>query len=151
MRPSRSTRLAAAGLLAAGLLAGCGAPTTHAAASGGNGAPSATLPALQTKLASIVQDECATQQPAQIFPNCARFVREVQNIVPAARAEAGSVRSGAAVTQAAADTDDAVNRFTQDVCTPVAGAKAGPAAVCGPDLAAMQQGLKALVSALGSS
>jgi hypothetical protein len=150
VRPSRSTRLAAAGLLAAGLLAGCGAPTTHAASSGGNGAPSATLPALQTKLASIVRDECATQPAAQIYPNCARFVREVQNIVPAARAEAGSVRTGAAVTQAAGETDAAVNRFTQDACTPVNGGP-GPAAACGPDLAAMQQALRTLVTALGSS
>ncbi|MCE3553770.1 hypothetical protein LWC33_20220 [Pseudonocardia sp. RS11V-5] len=148
MSTFRKARLAAAVAVALAALAGCGESTTHAASSGGNGAPSATLPALRTKLASISLDECATQPAAQIYPDCARFVREVQNVVPAARAEAGQVAAPQALTKAADDVDGAVNRFTQDQCIPV-GAPPGPAAACGPDLASMQEGLRALVAAVG--
>jgi hypothetical protein len=129
-------------------LAGCGGPTTHAASSGDDGAPSLTLPALRTKLASISLDECATKPAEQIYPDCARFVREVQNVVPAARAEAAEVTSPEALTKAADAVDGAVNRFTQDQCITV-GTPPGPASACGPDLASMQEGLRALVAAVG--
>jgi hypothetical protein len=144
----RTARLAAALAVTLAAVVGCGQSTTHAASSGGNGAPSATLPALRTKLAAISIDECATKPAEQIYPNCARFVREVQNVVPAARAETGQVASPDALTKAADAVDAAVNRFTQDQCTPV-GAPAGPASACGPDLASMQEGLRALVAAVG--
>jgi hypothetical protein len=143
----RTARLALA-LLAAAALAGCSAGS-HAASSGDAGAPSATLPALQTKLRSISLDECATHPPEQIYPSCGRFVREVQNIVPAARAEAGGVPSPDAVTRAADAVDGSVNKFTQDLCITVGG-PTGPPAVCGPDLGTMQTALAQLTKALGA-
>ncbi|MFC5948335.1 hypothetical protein ACFQH9_08610 [Pseudonocardia lutea] len=147
-RTARPAAAVAGLVLALAALAGCGESTTHGARSGGDGAPSATLPALRTKLASISLDECATQPAQQIYPNCARFVREVQNVVPAARAEAGRVASPETLTKAADAVDGAVNRFTQDQCIPV-GAPPGPAAECGADLASMQEALRALVAAVG--
>ncbi|MFR9804371.1 hypothetical protein ACL02T_19085 [Pseudonocardia sp. RS010] len=149
MSTFRAARLAAAAAVTVGVLAGCGEPTTHAVSTGGDGQASATLPALRTKLSAIAVDECATEPAGQIYPNCARFVREVQNVVPAARAEAGQVASPEAVTKAADAVDGAVNRFTQDRCITV-GAPPGPAAECGPDLASMQEALRALVAAVGA-
>ncbi|GAA2890298.1 hypothetical protein GCM10010472_55980 [Pseudonocardia halophobica] len=148
MSTFRTARLAAVVAVALAALAGCGESSTHAASSGGDGAPSLTLPALRTKLASISLDECATRPAEQIYPDCARFVREVQNVVPAARAEAREVASPQALTKAADAVDGAVNRFTQDQCIPV-GAPPGPASACGPDLASMQEALRALVAAVG--
>ncbi|MEU7814567.1 hypothetical protein [Pseudonocardia sp. NPDC049154] len=148
MSTFRTARLAAVVAVALAALAGCGESTTPAASSGDDGAPSLTLPALRTKLASISLDECATEPAEQIYPDCARFVREVQNVVPAARAEAGEVASPEALTKAADAVDGAVNRFTQDQCIPV-GAPPGPASACGPDLASMQEALRALVAAVG--
>ena len=147
MSTQRIARLVVA-LLAGTALAGCGGGTSHTASSGDDGAPSATLPALQTKLRAITVDECATRSAAEIYPTCARFVREVQNVVPAARAEAGAVPSAAALTAAADTVDAAVNRFARDQCVAVGG-PSGAADVCGPDLAAVQQGLGALVAAVG--
>jgi hypothetical protein len=144
----RTARLATAVAVMLAVLAGCGESTTGAASSGEDRAPSLTLPALRTKLASISLDECATKPAEQIYPNCARFVREVQNVVPAARAEAREVPSPEALTKAADAVDGAVNRFTQDQCITV-GAPAGPASACGPDLASMQEALRALVAAVG--
>ncbi len=136
-------------LLALALLAGCGEATTRAASSGEGGAPSATLPALRTKLAAIAGDECATQPGEQVYTGCARFVREVQNVVPAARKESGAVPSAEVLTRAADDVDGAVNRLTQDGCVASGGAPVGAAAVCGPDLASLQEGFRALVAAVG--
>jgi hypothetical protein len=144
----RTARLATVLAVMLAAVAGCGGSTTPAASPGDDGAPSLTLPALRTKLASISLDECATRPAEQIYPDCARFVREVQNVVPAARAEAGEVASPEALTKAADAVDGAVNRFTQDQCITV-GAPPGPASACGPDLASMQEALRALVAAVG--
>jgi hypothetical protein len=136
-------------VLAAALavLGGCGEATTHTASSGGG--PSATLPALRTKLAALTADECVTQPGAQAYPNCGRFVREVQNVVPAARAESAAVASPDALTQAADAVDAAVNRIAQDACVGTGGAPAGGPDVCGPDLTALQTSFRDLVAAVG--
>lgn len=134
-------------VLALALLGGCGAATTHTASSGGG--PSATLPALRTKLAALSSDECVTQPGAQAYPNCGRFVREVQNVVPAARAESGSVASPDALTRAADAVDAAVNRLAQDSCVGNGGAPAGGPDACGPDLTALQTSFADLVAAVG--
>ncbi|GAA4552538.1 hypothetical protein [Pseudonocardia xishanensis] len=135
-------------LVASLVLGGCGAATTSAPSSGGG--PSATLPALRTKLASLALDECLTQPGAQAYPNCSRFVREVQNVVPAARAESGAVASPGALVAAADAVDGAVGRLTQDTCVATGGAPVGGPQDCGPDFTSLQQSFRNLVAAVGS-
>lgn len=124
----------------------------ESAGSGGSRPPNAQSQStsradLVDKLAAIARDECATQPAAQVYPRCARFTREVANATVAAR----SVGSGeAAVTAAADSVDGAVDRLTKDGCLLSAqqGSTGGPQ-VCGPDLALLQEALRALRSALG--
>jgi hypothetical protein len=134
-------------LLAVVLLGGCGEATTHAASSGGG--PSATLPALRTKLAALSSDECVTQPGAEAYPNCGRFVREVENVVPAVRAERASVPSPDALVRAADAVDAAVSTLAQDSCVGTGGAPAGGPEACGPDLTALQSSFRDLVAAVG--
>jgi hypothetical protein len=137
----------ASAVLCLAVLAGCGEATTHAPSTGN---AAATLPALQVKLAAIAGDECETQPAAQVYAGCARFVREVQNVVPAARAEVAAVPSPDALTKAADATEAAVDKISQDACVATGGAPTGSPQVCGPDHAALQQAFHSLVAAVGS-
>lgn len=128
----------------AGTRADSGAATPRAAPA----TQSSSRDDLVAKLAAIARDECATQDPAGIYPRCARFAREVSNANVAARSVGGA---NPAVTSAADAVDGAVDRLTRDGCLLSAqqGATGGPQA-CGPDLAALQESLRALRAALGS-
>ena len=138
-------------LLALVVLGGCGAATSPGgpAASTGGG-PSATLPAVRTKLAALASDECAAQPGAEAYPICSRFVREVQNVVPAVRAESGSVPSPEVLLRAADAVDGAVDQLTQDACVATGGAPVGGPEACGPDLTSLQESFRNLVAAVGS-
>lgn len=106
--------------------------------------PSATLDDTRTKLSSIAQDECARDDPAAIYPTCARFVGEVQAVLPAIREQAP------AATGAADTVEQDLQRFQGGGC--VNTANSGPPGnprTCGPALATLQQDLRALVTAVG--
>ncbi|MET0188202.1 MAG: hypothetical protein ABW212_04330 [Pseudonocardia sediminis] len=106
--------------------------------------PSATLDDTRTKLSSIAQDECARDDPAAIYPTCARFVGEVQAVLPAIREQAPRA------TQAADTVQTGLQRFVGGGC--VNAANSGPAGepqTCGPALGTVQQDLRSLVTAVG--
>lgn len=106
--------------------------------------PSATLDDTRTKLSSIAQDECARDDPAAIYPTCARFAGEVQAVLPAVREQAP------AATGAAETVQSSLQRFVGSGC--VNAANSGPAGspqTCGPALATVQQDLRTLVAAVG--
>jgi hypothetical protein len=135
-------------------LSGCGESAAPARPAGPGDAPAAantSLTDLQTKLASIAQDECATtKNPGAVYPRCGRFVREVQNSTPAARADSAGLAIEPGVRSAADAVDAAVDQMARDQCTtPVGAGNPGPPETCGPDLEALQAAVKALVTALG--
>lgn len=106
--------------------------------------PGATLEDLRTKLASISQDECARDDPADVYRICGRFVGEVA-------ASLAAVRDRAPRASAAADAvQGRVTAFTGAGC--VAAPNAGPAGApetCAPALASLQQDLRTMVAAVG--
>ena len=107
--------------------------------------PSATLDDLRTKLSSISQDECATDDPAAVYRTCGRFVGEVE-------ASLAAVRDRAPRASAAADAVQArLTAFTGAGC--VAAPNAGPAgdpATCAPALGKLQRDLGTMVAAVGA-
>jgi hypothetical protein len=134
-------------------LSGCGESAAPARPAGPGDAPTerTSLADLQTKLASIAQDECATtKNPAAVYPRCGRFVREVQNSTPAARADSKGLAIEPGVRSAADAVDAAVSQLARDQCTtPVGAGTPGPPQACGPDLEALQAAVRALVTAVG--
>lgn len=106
--------------------------------------PSATVADLRTKLASISQDECAREDPARIYPTCARFITEVQASLPAVREQVPRATRAADTVQAA------IGRFVSAGCVaaPNSGPSGNPAA-CGSALAVLQGNLRDLVTAVG--
>ncbi|MCW0213760.1 MAG: hypothetical protein OJJ54_10400 [Pseudonocardia sp.] len=137
-------------------LAGCGESAAPARPAGPGDAPAAvstSLADLQTKLASIAKDECAlTKDPAAVYPRCGRFVREVQNSTPAARADSAGLAIEPGVRAAADAVDAAVDQMARDQCTtPMGAGTPGPPEACGPDLVALQAAVKALVAAVGTA
>lgn len=112
------------------------APTTDARAAD-------RTEALRTKFAFYLRDGCATADPAQVFPQCGRFVTEIRNTLPQVRRDAPEAAGPAEATEAALD------RFTADGCEGTPGALgAGDAASCGPALARVQQEVRDLGAAV---
>ncbi|RTL64916.1 MAG: hypothetical protein EKK42_23825 [Pseudonocardiaceae bacterium] len=148
-------RLLLGGLaLVAALASGCAETpqnSSTAAQASRDSSPTAQRADVVDKLTVFAKDECATQDATQVYPQCARFVREVANATVAARAAAHGPAEQAAVTAAANSVDGAVDRLTKGGCLLPPGQ--GPApdpAVCGPALASLQDSLRALRSAFGT-
>lgn len=107
------------------------------------GVPSATLEDLRLKLASISQDECARDDPATVYPDCGRFVAEIEASLAAVRDR----------VPAASPAADAVQRdvtaYTRGGCA--AAPNSGPAgdpATCASALGALQRDVRTMVRAV---
>ncbi len=111
----------------------------------------ASLADLSEKVDSIAQDECATATAASVFPNCPRFVAEVANAALAAKGGAAGHPGAAALTTTATSLGDAVAAFIRDGCVLSPSQPAPPATTCGPDLARVQDELRAMRTALTTS
>jgi len=153
---SRSLRLGGlvgVAVAVAALTAGCeqspdGGSSSAAAAT--QSSPTAQRADVVDKIAIFGRDECATEDAASVYPQCARFVREVSNVTVAARAVASGPTEEAAVGKAADAVDAAVDRLTRDACLlPPGQGPTGTPQSCGPDLAALQAGVRDLGTAFG--
>ncbi|GEL23956.1 hypothetical protein PSU4_29100 [Pseudonocardia sulfidoxydans NBRC 16205] len=144
------------GVLAAvaALTAGCAQTpqnSTTSAQASRDSSPTAQREDVVDKLTVFAKDECATQDATQVYPQCARFAREVANATVAARAAAHGPAEEAAVTAAANSVDGSVDRLTQGGCLlPPGQGPASDPAVCGPALASLQDSLRALRTAFGA-
>ena len=147
MPTRRLLPLAALALLL--LLGACGTPATPTTpVRAGVGA---SLTDLNDKVGSIAQDECATKPAATVFPNCPRFVTEVTNAATAVRGAAPGRPDTAALTTTATRTGDALTAFIGDGCVLSPSQPAPPATTCGPDLARVQDALRAMRAALATA
>ncbi|GAY09370.1 hypothetical protein TOK_3349 [Pseudonocardia sp. N23] len=139
--------------MVAALTAGC-ADASQTSSSGAqssrDSAPIAQRADVVDKLTVFGKDECATQDGTQVYPQCARFAREVANVTVAARAAANGDAEQGAVTAAADAVDGAVDRLTKGGCLlpPGQGPVSDPS-VCGPALSSLQEALRALRGAFG--
>ncbi|ODU02070.1 MAG: hypothetical protein ABS81_18815 [Pseudonocardia sp. SCN 72-86] len=148
-------RLFLGGLAAvAALTAGCSQTpqdSTTSAQAARDSSPTAQRADVVDKLTVFAKDECATQDATQVYPQCARFVREVANATVAARAAAHGPAEQGAVTAAANSVDGSVDRLTRGGCLlPPGQGPASDPTVCGPALTSLQDALRALKSAFGS-
>jgi hypothetical protein len=141
-------------VVAALTAAGCAASpqnSTTAAQAARDSSPTAQREDVVDKLTVFAKDECATQDGAQVYPQCARFVREVANATVAARAAAHGPTEQAAVTAAADAVDGSVDRLTRGGCLlPPGQGPASDPAVCGPALTSLQDGLRGLRAAFAT-
>jgi hypothetical protein len=143
--PTRLVLISAALLL----LGACGAPAP--AATPATAPTGASLADLVEKVDSIAQDECATKPAATVFPNCPRFVAEVGNAAVAVKGAAPGRPGADALTATATSVSDGVSAFIRDGCVLSPSQPAAPAATCGPDLARVQDALRAMRTALGTA
>ncbi len=143
--PRRLVPLAAVLLL----LHACGSPARDTAPV--PAAAGASLADLTEKVDAITQDECATRTAATVFPNCPRFIAEVANAALAAKGGAPGHPGAEALTTAATGVGDAVSVFIRDGCVLSPSQPAPPGTTCGPDLARVQDTLRAMRTALATS
>lgn len=133
-------------------VAGCGATTadgrpTTPVRTGVDG----SLSLLTDKIDSIALDECATKNPATVFPNCPRFITEVGNVAVAVTGAAPGRPDAAALQSTATAVGDAVSGFIGHGCVASPSEPVPSAATCGPDLQKIQAGLKAMQAAVNAS
>jgi hypothetical protein len=130
------------------VLAGCASATSSTPVRAGVGG---SLADITSKVNLISQDECATKAAATVFPNCPRFITEIGNVANQVNGAAPGRPDAAALTAAASTVGNAVSRFIGDGCVASPSEPTPSAATCGPDLAAIQSGLRALRAAVDAS
>ncbi len=126
-------------LVVAAGLAGCGGSAAPAAPPNPPHTYTTSLSALAQKADLIAQDDCTSKPPAQVYPNCARYVAEVGNLALASQS------TGVAVAPRLADE---VGQFSRAGCVAAPGVAAPAAATCGGILGKIQADLRTLRSQL---
>jgi hypothetical protein len=142
-------------VLSALLLAGCGsgALTTQPSVDdqtrppvAPSASPSDAFNSAVTKLRLIAQDSCQTDPPAQVYPNCERFLAELRSAAGTIQNNAPGLPGGVPMGRTAAAVLAGVAAYDKDGCGAAPDSSGGAVQACTADLTRVRQGVSALIN-----